>query len=114
MEIRKENLKCILTEEELREVGRRMARSVQEKKEAEDALKNVKKQYEQVITGADAQINLCASKIQSGYEFREVECEVLRNYESGIIFVVRCDTGEQESSRPMTKEERQMRLEDAQ
>ena len=52
-------------------------------------------------------------KYRDGFELRDVEVEVFRDYENGIIFYIRIDTGESVESREMTPQEKQMRLEDA-
>jgi hypothetical protein len=104
------NLKCVLTEEELKKISEQMANAVLERDEALDGLKSVQAQFKARITGAEAQISLCASKIQNGYEYRNVECAIERDYLLGEIRYFRKDTGEKADSRSMTADERQQDL----
>jgi hypothetical protein len=108
--IEEKSLKCILTRSEIRAAGERMARAEGEKRENEATLKSVVASYKAKIDEAAAIIGGEAEKIRAGYEFREVEVQVIHNYETGKVNKYRIDTGEEIESRAMTAGERQMTI----
>ena len=110
MEETNRSLKYVLTGEELKKISEQMANAVLERDEALDGLKSVQAQFKARITGAEAMISLSASKIQTGYEFRNINCEVQRDYDTGQIQLIRIDTGEIIETRAMTASERQQDL----
>jgi hypothetical protein len=103
-----EHLKCILTELELKQTGENMAQAHLDLVSEEDGLKSVQAQFKARIAGHEATIGICANKIQSGCEYRPVDC----HEEEGDteILTVRDDTGEIIKRRPMTKDECQGNL----
>ena len=105
-----EFLKYLFSEEELAEQAREMARAVAEQEQAEDELKSFKKAADSKIATAAAKIRLCSEHIRSGYEFRNIECERVIDYEDGTCTTYRCDTGEVVSSRKLRDEEMQIAL----
>ena len=102
------HLKCILTEQELKKAGVDMAQAYLDLESEEDGLKSAQAQFKARIAGHEATIGLCANKIQTGHEFRQVECETRESGKN--IETVRIDTGEIVETRPMTKDEMQGRF----
>jgi hypothetical protein len=105
-----ENLKCILTDDEIRRYGIAQARANAEIARAEEELQSVKSQYKSRIDAAAATRNDMAQRINNGYEFRPVECIERWDYDSNVIGVMRTDTYETVSRRTMTRDEMQRKL----
>ena len=51
-----------------------------------------------------------AKKYRDGYEWRPIECEIDRDFEHGVVRVIRTDTGEEVEERKMTNAERQQEI----
>ena len=109
-EIVKEFLKCILTEKETREIAQNLAVAVMSKDEAEGALKSAQTQIKSKIALHEAELTSFAEKLRSGFEMRNVECEVDADYELGKVTIIRLDTGEIVRERTMSNDERQGKL----
>lgn len=105
--VTKEYLKCVLTEEEIKESGAQLARRYSEISDLEDAKKSVMSDFKAKIDSASAEASGLARKIQNGYEFRNVDCEEIWDYDDKVVEVVRTDTGETIRSRVMKAEELQ-------
>lgn len=96
-----------LTEEEILERGRRQARTVEILKQTQDEKKAVTSDLgakEKLLT---ADLQLLARVITSGQEWRQVECEESVDFRAAVVRIVRCDTGEEVTCRPLTAKERQ-------
>jgi len=109
-EIIKDFLKCILTEREMRESGIALARANSAIVELENKKKKFNDQIKAETSVVEADISKLSMVLQNGYEYRDVECEVDRDYEVKKIFTTRLDTGEIIKSRDMTQEELQVQL----
>jgi hypothetical protein len=103
----KEHLKCVLTEQEFKQYSSTLARTYSEIQELEEARKSVASDFKGKIDGSTAEATRLARIIQNGYEFRYVECDVVYMLITKTVGIVRNDTGEVVSTRPMTDEERQ-------
>jgi hypothetical protein len=106
-----EFLKCRLTRAEKLQLSEEMSQAVVEKNTAEEELQTVKADFKSRITRAETTIADCARKINSGYEMRNVECEVIKDYRTNSVEYMRLDTYEIFRSRAMKQEERQRSLE---
>jgi len=109
-EIVKEFLKCILTEGEKREIAQNLAVAVMSRDEAEGALKSAQTQIKSKIALHEAELTSFAEKLRSGFEMRNVECEIEGDYKTGTVSIIRLDTGEIVRDRVMTNDERQKKL----
>ena len=103
----KEHLKCELTEAEIKQLGYDLARKYSEITDLEENKKAVSSDFKSQIDAATALASSMSRKIQNGYEFRDVECEIRRDYARKIIEWVRLDTGEIFKDRIMTADELQ-------
>lgn len=101
------SVKCELTDGEKQELGVKMADALAELDEIEDTLENAKKQAKADSTRCEGIISSCKERIRSGYEFRNVECEVRKNRATKLVLVIRKDTYEVIEQRPMSMEELQ-------
>jgi len=106
----KEYLKCLLTEKEKTELSAKIAKAISDRTSAEAKLKEVSASIKAQIAQLDAEISEKALQINNGYEYRNVECRMDKDYRLGSVTITRLDTGEVIRERPMTAEERQMEL----
>lgn len=106
----KEYLKCQLTEKEKTELSAQIAKAISDRASAEAKLKEVSAAIKAQIAQLDAEISEKALKINNGYEYRNVECRMDKDYRLGSVTITRLDTGEVIRERPMTGEERQLEL----
>lgn len=103
-------LECVLTEEEMRSYSKQMADSFSKKCRVEDSLKAIKKQMDSEIAGHEARMNLCAERVNSGKEYRDVMCEVFYDWHLKEKRYVRLDTGEIAKTDIITEKELQEEL----
>ena len=106
-----EYLKHRFTAEERLKLSEQLSQAVMERSAAEEELQTVKADFKSRITRAEATIADCARKINTGYEMRNVECELVKDFTTNTIRYQRLDTGEIVRERAMTSEERQRTLE---
>lgn len=106
----REYLKCVLTETELRENGITLARANTKVAELEANKKAFNDQIKADISAAESEIGRLSSMLQNGYEFRQVECAVERDYSNQIATVYRLDTGETVKTWQMSPDELQGHL----
>ena len=105
-----QRLKCLLTDVELLKAGRDLADAQNELNGLEAELKELQQQIKGKIARSEAQIGEISSMIRSGYTFRMVECEQVKNYSQGTITVFRKDTFEMVETLQMSQEDRQSKL----
>src|SRR5688572_3123074 len=74
------NIRYAFTPEELSEKSKQMATAVHEKNGLADELKTIKSEYKAKTDAKDATINLMSNHITNGYEMRNVECEVVKDF----------------------------------
>lgn len=98
-----ENLKCMLTEEEIRQAGETTAKLIQDRGQLEKDKKSVMAGFKAKIDACEAGIIDNSNKVRDKYEYRDVLCEKQHNFTDYTIRVVRSDTG-------MTVENRKMNL----
>lgn len=106
----KEHLKCELSESEVKQMGSDLAQKVSEIKNLENQKKAATAQFKSQIDKLAAEVSLIANMIQNGYEFRVVDCEIIRNFKDKIVQWKRMDTGEIFKDRSMTQDELQADL----
>lgn len=100
-------------EEEMRKIAETLAHKTQELEEIEEEKKAVVSAFKERSDRVSAEQRAAARKYKDGYEMRNIECEVRRDYEAGIIRYIRVDTGEEVLRAQMTMAERQLTLESA-
>lgn len=103
-------LKVMLTADEERHLGKESALQRQLATRITDEFDGVKADFKSRLERCEAEQNRLSVLLNNGYELRDVECEVISDFKSGQISVVRLDTGEEVEVRPMTEEERQRDL----
>jgi predicted neutral ceramidase superfamily lipid hydrolase len=85
-----------------------MADAANELERLEEEANEWKAQHKARVTAAESAVACNASKIRSGYEYRPVEVETVRDYTKGTVTVIRVDDGETVRARPMTNDEKQL------
>ena len=99
-----------LTEEELKQRGKDLAKTHQDIGEIERHKKEINDDFKAKISALEASTSSLSRAISNGYEYREVECEWAFFWEKGEKHMVRLDTGETVEIRKISDFERQDRL----
>ena len=105
-----ESVKHVFDEEERRDIAVEMARKVSELNQAEDDKKAVMSDLKSKIDGLQAQVNGAASKLNSGFEYRQLKCEIDRDYSQRKILYWYEEKVVKE--KPMTVDDLQMKIGD--
>jgi hypothetical protein len=105
------NLKCTLTPDETRIYGQDLAKENASRDEAEERKKEIDAQLKAEIESHSTKALSLARKINNGYEYRDVKCEIIHDYREGTVTTTRLDTKENVEHRVMTAEERQTKME---
>jgi hypothetical protein len=90
--------------------SKQLGESLSKKSRAEDSLKSFQIQAKSDIASLEANINSLADKINTGREYRPVDCEIRYDYKAKERHAVRMDTGEIAISCPITEEELQEKI----
>lgn len=106
----KEYLKCAFTEEEIKEFSQDMARKIGELEHERLHKKDVVKAIDSEIASLETDINKLARNVKDGYEYRNVECERVFDYDGGFKTMVRLDTNEIVWTKQLTGDELQRHL----
>lgn len=99
-----------LTAEEREEAGTRMASALSRKSQLEDQLDTFRKRINAQIKELDSEAAAASSEWLNGKSEQEVYCDVVADYDAGDIIWRNQETGVEVKRRPMTGEERQLRL----
>ncbi len=102
-----------LTEAEVLQYGRDVARAVSDKVRIEAEFDSVKADYKGKIAEQEAIVSKLSPRIHSGKETRDVECREVKNWTRMTVTITRTDTCEEIESRPMREDEKQMEIADA-
>ncbi|CAO0822447.1 conserved hypothetical protein [Desulfarculales bacterium] len=105
-----ETLPVKLTDMDYKDFGIKMGQANQDISKAEDELAAVKSQYKSRIDAAVAKRNEYSAIINSGCEYKKVDCHLVKDFQAGTITLIRLDTGEVVRTRTMGMEERQRGL----
>ncbi len=105
-----ETLKCDLTDEELLETGRQLARAQSNLTHAEANKKQIDARLKGEIDGYRLQAAELSERVNTGYELRAVECKEVPDRLNLNVQIIRMDTGELVRQRAMTEREREQLL----
>jgi hypothetical protein len=105
-----ENLPVKLTDTELLSVGRDQAAALSRRGKFEAELNTYKSQVKADMGREDEMIKKCTGMIESGLEWRDVECVEQHDYTRNVVSILRLDTGEVVRERVMSEGERQMEI----
>ncbi len=103
-------LKYAFTEDELKEISGATARDIDALSSMRDDKKAAMSDFNGRIDRLEAKTKAAAAKTLTGYEYREIEVEVIKDYGGKQVRTHRIDTGELVDERPMTDDELQMEL----
>lgn len=99
-----------LSAEEREEAGTRMAKALSDKRSLEDQLDTYRKRINAQIKELDSEAAAASAEWLNGKSEQEVYCDQVADYDAGAIIWRNQETGEEVKRRPMTGEERQLRL----
>ena len=104
-------LECLFTEIELKTLSNELACKIIEKTELETKKKSAISDFTGKINDMKAEINLLANKINTGKEYRNVDCIITMNSpNTGLKTAQRLDTKENIWTDEMTAEELQTEI----
>ena len=106
----RESLKCILSDDEVRKLGIQSARLGALIHQEEADLKAVKSQFNARIDKLTAERAEADTKINAGWEFRTVECEVVKDFTINTARTSAWTPSEVVKERTMRPSERQQSL----
>jgi hypothetical protein len=107
----RQELECILTEEQTKTYSGELARLTQQQAELEDRKKEVGAEYKAKIDACISTTRVIARKVSTGREMRDVEVRWDYDYLANCKCLFRLDTGELLDTKALTENERQMCLE---
>ena len=90
----KKELECVLTDAEVLEYSRSLAKANQDLSDVEDRKKDVVAGYTAEAKSLEANINVLARKVASGKEHRSVECIYEFDWDKAVKHIIRRDTYE--------------------
>lgn len=99
-----------LSPEEREEAGTRMAKALSEKARLEDQLDTYRKGINAQVKQLDSEAAEASKEWLNGKSEQEVYCDQIADYDAGAIIWRNQETGVEVKRRPMTGEERQLRL----
>jgi len=88
------SLECILTQEEIANLGKELASIHSEKCRSEARLKSFATQCKADIAACDAKIQSISERVNTGKEFRDVPCNITYDWARRVKQFWRQDTGE--------------------
>jgi hypothetical protein len=104
----KRSLKWTFTEAEITALGRELAEATGQATQLDAEKKQVVKEFDAKIAQVESQINLSTTKIQSGYEYRSVDCtETYGEPDASRKTVRRLDLNEIVEVRELSNDEKQ-------
>lgn len=110
-EIKKEYCKYVFDENEKKEIAGDMARQIADKFRVEAEKKAVVSDFKSQIEALESSIGNAATKLNNGYEMRNIDCKVVADYDAKLWKFYRLDTGELVRQRKMTADDLQRTLE---
>lgn len=105
-----ENLKVVLTKEEKEKKVSELLQVMNTKDASEAQFNSVKKSHQAEVKDYERQIEHLRNVVDTGAEWRDVECSQTFDYKRGMVDIIRVDTGAKVRSRVMKEGERQAQL----
>ena len=102
------DLKVILTEDELKDIGKKQAQAVKQKSSIEWEFGVVKNEWKKKINDQEKIVHKCAELVNDGFEVRPVNCQWRYSWDENRKDLIRLDTGEIVETLAITADERQM------
>ncbi len=104
------NLQYKFSQDELRDLGKELAESQIQLRQLDDDRKRVADEWKARISAKEAEIASLSNKVSSGYEYRDIPCEITLNEPINKKTARRLDTGETVWVRDLTDAEKQRTL----
>ena len=110
--VRKEKRLCRyeFSREEKADIAAELSNGISELNRMEENKKKIMSQLKAETDAKQSAINLAAERHRSGFEMREIECEVVYAYVDDVVRWIRTDTNEVAHERKMRPDERQAKL----
>jgi hypothetical protein len=99
-----------LSEHEALRKAEELSAKLADRRDVDDEHKYRAAEYKQRAKVLDSEIALLGDEVRHRREFRLVECKEEPDHQASVMHMIRTDTGEVVSSRPMTAEERQVTM----
>jgi hypothetical protein len=112
MVIEEVQLKHQLTDFEMAALARSQSQAFGKLKALEDEIAAIKKDYAGRLALSNAEISSIASRVNTGFEVRNIRCLLLDELPEGYRLTVRTDNGHVARRRKLNPEERQIKLTD--
>lgn len=106
-----ESLPVRLTQDELNQRAKRLTEAVQEIDENDAWKKACMREHKDKDETLQGEVRRLSRIVNSGEEYRQVECEEVPNWKKGTMETYRMDTGECVDFRPMSTAEKQAQFE---
>ena len=103
-------LSCQLTSEELTAAADAMAQGLDDREALEGELATIKAQYKGKLEQCEANINAKKRLVRDKREIRAVEVEIVTDLTDCTLQVTRLDTSEIIEDRPLTGDEKQLKI----
>lgn len=96
MRVNKETiqLECVLTDAEKLVYGKELSQNLNKIQELDGQLQRFKDEIKSEMTTCETTVNVLSRKIDTGKEFRMIECVIARDWEKKTRTWTRMDTGE--------------------
>lgn len=104
-EIKTQNLPVKLTQEEIKERGKQLAKTLAEKQVQEAERKHANDVFKGKISALESRAEDLARVVNNGIEYREVEVFEEPNLSDGVMRIYRRDTGELVDTKTLNQEE---------
>jgi hypothetical protein len=104
-------LSTALTNEEQRDRGRQLARTIEDHRTEESRQEGMKREMKFVLAGLEAERDRLSAIVSRGEELRDVEVEERADYSIAEYVRQRMDTGEVLERRKLRENERQVPME---
>lgn len=105
-----EYLRYMFTEEEIKDLGLKMAQATLKASDAEERKKAAMAGFKDEIESQQLVARKASRDISNGYEMRNIKCIKKIDYVKNNVTVTRLDTGEEIENRDIRDSERQMKM----
>lgn len=107
----REFLQYFFTREEKEDMSQLLARRISELSLSESRKKEVVKALDADISKFENEIKDLANKVKDGYTYKNIDCDVIMDYNHKSYTIIRRDTGAVVTERAMTADELQTEME---
>lgn len=112
MKYTKEWCQYEFSEKEKQELAVQMATKSKEQEVIELQKKSAMASFKDRVEQCNLELKHAATCYHDGYEMRDIECLVEKDFDGGVVRYIRTDTGEVARVKKMSAEERQTHVDD--